>query len=168
MFPNVYRSSWSTDCAAENSRPRVVFWNQRGDQPSKIPVEKFSISRATVLGFLRFLVSAIWCEANKSNRRRKERPMLPRRQNVDGSAATPARLAQDVVAANMRAEVRARMRNWSIWIIWCQGSSRSKGCVMAYSKTRPARGEPTEQNLTCGGEILNRSVDSARFLACTR
>ena len=35
MFINVNRSSWSTDCAAENSKPRVMLRDQRGDQPSK-------------------------------------------------------------------------------------------------------------------------------------
>ena len=34
-FINVNRSSWSTDCAAENSKPRVMLRDQRGDQPSK-------------------------------------------------------------------------------------------------------------------------------------
>ena len=34
-FKNVYRSSCSTDGAAENSKPRVMLRDQRGDQPSK-------------------------------------------------------------------------------------------------------------------------------------
>ena len=32
---NVNRSSWPTDCAEENSKPRFMLQNQRGDQPSK-------------------------------------------------------------------------------------------------------------------------------------
>ena len=40
------------------------------------------------------------------------------------------------------AEVRARMHNW---LIRCRGSSLAIGCVMAHSKTRPARGESTKQ-----------------------
>ena len=34
-FINVNRSSRSTDCAAENSKPRIMLRDQRGDQPSK-------------------------------------------------------------------------------------------------------------------------------------
>ena len=34
-FINVDRSSWSTDFAAEDSKPRVMLRDQRGDQPSK-------------------------------------------------------------------------------------------------------------------------------------
>ena len=49
-----------------------------------------------------------------------------------------------------------------------QGSSRTIGCVMAHSKTRPAREKGTEQKSTCGGENLDHSVDSAQFLAFTR
>ena len=42
---NVNRSSRSTDCAAENSKPRFMFRDQRGDQPCKI--EKIArVSRA--------------------------------------------------------------------------------------------------------------------------
>ena len=35
-FINVNQSLWSSDCAAENSKPWVMLWYQRGDQPSKI------------------------------------------------------------------------------------------------------------------------------------
>ena len=42
-----------------------------GTDPAKF--EKILIFRAIRLGFLRFLVSAIRCEANRSNRRREER-----------------------------------------------------------------------------------------------
>ena len=37
--------------------------------------------------------------------------------------------------------------------ISCQGSSRTIGCVMAHSKTRNARREPTQQNQCMEGEI---------------
>ena len=46
-------------------------------------------------------------------------------------------------------------------------SSRTIGCVMAHAKTRPARGEPTQQKSAHGGGNLDRSV-VARFLAFTR
>ena len=39
---------------------------------------------------------------------------------------------------------------------------------MAHSKMLPASGEPTEQNSTCGGRNLDRSVHSARFLHVRR
>ena len=68
-------------------------------------------------------------------------------------------LALHVAATIARAEVRAQIQNW---LTWCQESSRAIGCVMAQSKTRPARGEPTEQNSTRGWGDLDRSVDSAR------
>ena len=87
--------------------------DQRGDQLSKI--EKISISRAIRLGFLRSPVSAIRYEANKSNRRREERPIESRAVKVLSDLLLRARgLAQHVPAANARAEVRARMHNWSI------------------------------------------------------
>ena len=44
-----------------------------GNNQAKI--EKISISQAIWLGFLRSLVSAIQCEANKSNLWREERPI---------------------------------------------------------------------------------------------
>ena len=114
--------------------------------------EKNSISRAIQLRFLRSLVNAIRCEANKSNRRRWERPVGSRAVKMLGDMWWRARgLAQHMAAANARAKVRARTHNWSIW---CQGSSRQRGCVMAHSKTLPARGEPNEQNSMCGGGIL--------------
>ena len=112
-FINVNRSSWSTDCAAQNSKPRVLLRDQHGDQPSKI--EKISISRAIRLEFLRSLVSAIRCEANKINRRREERPIGSRAVKMLRDLRRRARgPARHVAAANARAEVRARMHNWSI------------------------------------------------------
>ena len=87
--------------------------DQRGDQPSKI--EEISISRAIRLEFLRSLVSAIRYEANKINRRREERPIGSRAVKMLRDLRRRARgLAHQLAAANSRAEVRARMHNWSI------------------------------------------------------
>ena len=57
------QSSWSTDCAAENSKRRVMlrirkFGTNVGTNHAK--TEKISISRAIRLGFLRSLVCAMW------------------------------------------------------------------------------------------------------------
>ena len=51
----------------------LCFGTNVGTNQAKI--EKISISRAIRLEFLRSLVSAIRCEANKINRRREERPI---------------------------------------------------------------------------------------------
>ena len=75
-FINVVRSSWSTNCAAESSKPLVMLSSlgpTLGTKKAKF--EKISIFRAIQLWFLRSLVSTIWCEANKSNLRREERPI---------------------------------------------------------------------------------------------
>ena len=78
----------------------------------KAKFEKISISRAIRLGFLRSLVSAIRCEANKSNMRREERPIG---SHVVKMLRDLRRRARGLVAAaNARADVRARMHNWSI------------------------------------------------------
>ena len=142
----------------------LFFGTYVGTNQTKI--EKISISRAILLEFLRSLVSAIRCEANKINQRREERPIGSRAvkmlRDLRRRACGPAR---HVAAANVHTEVRAHIHNWSIW---CQGSSRTIGCVMAHSKMWPARGEPTEQKPTCAGGNLDYSVDSARFLAFTR
>ena len=128
--------------------------------------EKNSIYRAIRLGFLCSLVSAIRSKANKSIRRREERPNGSRAVKMLRDLLRRAHgLAQHVAAANAHTEVRACMHNWSIW---CQRSSRTIGCVMARSNMRHARGGPTEQTSTLGGGNLDRSVDSAWFLAFTR
>ena len=123
-FINVNRSSCSKDCATENPKPRDMLRDQPGDQPSKNWEIPGSISRAIRLGFLRSLVSPIRCEANKSFRRREERPIGSLAVKMFRDLLRRARgLAQHVEAANARAEVRARMHNWSTWY---QGSSHNR------------------------------------------
>ena len=77
MFHNVSRSSWSTDCEEENSKPQLgKLWGFRasvGTDQAKF--EKILISRVILLGYLRFLVSNIRCEAKKSKPLREERPI---------------------------------------------------------------------------------------------
>ena len=91
----------------------LCFGTNVGTNQAKI--EKISISRAIRLEFLRSLVSAIRCEANKINRRREERPIGSRAVKMLRDLRRRARgLARHVAAANARAEVRARMHNWSI------------------------------------------------------
>ena len=91
----------------------LCFGTNVGTNQAKI--EKISISRAIQLGFLRSLVSAIRCEANKINRRREERPIGSRAVKMLRDLRRRARgPARHVAAANARAEVRARMHNWSI------------------------------------------------------
>ena len=68
---------------------KLCFGTNVGTNQAKI--EKILISRAIQLGFLRSLVSAIRSEANKSNRRREERPVCSSCQNVEGPAAALAR-----------------------------------------------------------------------------
>ena len=72
-FINVNRSSGSTDCAAENSKLELCIGTNVGTNQAKI--EKMSISRAIWLEFLRSLVRAIRCEANKINLLLVERPI---------------------------------------------------------------------------------------------
>ena len=51
-FINVNRSSWSTDCVAEDSKPQVMLRDQRGDQPSTNWENlDFSSDSARVLAF---------------------------------------------------------------------------------------------------------------------
>ena len=141
----------------------LCFGTNVGTKLAKIQVEKISICRAILLGFLRSLVSAIQYEANKSSRRREEKPIGSHAFKILRDLWRHARgLAQHVAAANACAEVRARMHNW---LIWCQGSSRIISCVMARSNMRLARGE---QNSTRGGGNLDNSVDSAQILVFTR
>ena len=92
----------------------LCFRTNVGTNQAKI--EKISISRAILpLGFLRSLVSAIQCKANKINGRHEERPFGSRAvkmlRDLRGRALG---LAQHVAAANARAEVRAGMHNGSI------------------------------------------------------
>ena len=91
----------------------LCFGTNVGTNQAKI--EKISISRAIWLEFLRSLVSAIRCEANKINQRREERPIGSRAVKMLRDLRRRARgPARHVAAANARAEVRARMHNWSI------------------------------------------------------
>ena len=77
--------------------------------------EKISISRAILHGFLRSLVSAIQYVANNINLQREERPIGSRAVKILRNLLLRARgLAHHDAAANARAEVRARMHNWSI------------------------------------------------------
>ena len=88
----------------------LCFGADMGTNQAKI--EKISISRAILLGFLRYLVSAMRFEANKSNRWREERPIGSRAVKMLRDLRRRARgLAHHVAAANARAEVRARMHN---------------------------------------------------------
>ena len=65
--------------------------------------------------FLRSVVSAIQCETNEINRWREERPMGSRAVKMLRDLRRRARgLARHVAAANARAEVRARIHNWSL------------------------------------------------------
>ena len=89
------------------------FGTNLGTNQAKI--EKISISRAIGLEFLRFLVSAIRCEANKINWRRVERPIGSRAIKMVRDLWRRARgPARHVAAANARAEGRAHMHDWSI------------------------------------------------------
>ena len=91
----------------------LCFGTNVGTNQAKI--EKISISRAIWLGFLRSLVSAIRCEANKINLRREERLIGSRAVKMLRDLRRRARgLAHHVAAANALAEVRARMHNGSI------------------------------------------------------
>ena len=88
----------------------LCFGTNVGTNQAKIV--KISISRAIWLGFLRSLVSAIRCKANKSNWRREERLIGSRAVKMLRDLRRRARgLAHHVAAANARAEVRARMHN---------------------------------------------------------
>ena len=87
-------------------------WTNVGNNQAKI--EKISISRAIRLSRLEFLRSLRY-EANKINRRREERPIGSRAVKMLRDLRRRARgLAHHVAAANARAEVRARVHNWSI------------------------------------------------------
>ena len=121
--------------------------------------EKNSISRAIWFGFLRCLVSATRCEANKSTRYRKEISSLTVKMSRDLRWRAWRGLAQHTAAANARVEVRALMHNWSIW---CQGSSRTIGWVMVHSKTFLLAG-----NLHCKTQRVGGSRSFCRFrLVC--
>ena len=97
----------------KNQNLELCFGTNVGTNQAKI--EKISISRAIRFGFLRSPVSAIRCEANKNNRRRVDRPIGLRAVKMLGVLRRRARgPARHVAAANARAEVRARMHNWSI------------------------------------------------------
>ena len=89
---------------------------------NRAKIEKISNSRAIQLEFLHSLVSAIRCEANKSNWQREERPICSRAFKMLRDLLRRARgLAQHVEAANAREKVRARMHNQS----WAWASEKS-------------------------------------------
>jgi len=91
----------------------LCFGTNVGTNQAKI--EKISIPRAILFGFLRSPVSTIRCEANKNDRRRVEIPIGSRAVKMSRDLRRRARgPARHVAAANARAEVRARMHNWSI------------------------------------------------------
>ena len=71
-FINVNWSSWSTDCAAENSKPWVLLQDRRGVQTSK-NWENLNFLRDSAW-ILVFSSSAKRREANKSNRQCEEKP----------------------------------------------------------------------------------------------
>ena len=97
----------------ETRNVELFFGTDVGTNQAKI--EKISISRAILLEFLRSLVSAIRCEANKINRRRAEGPIGSRPVKMLRDLWRRARgLVHHVAAANARADVRARMQNWLI------------------------------------------------------
>ena len=154
----VLRKTWNLE---------LCFKINKGTNRAKIEKIRVSIFRAIRLELLRPLVSVIRCEANKSNLLPEERPSGSRTVQMLMDLLLNARgLAQHVAAAKTSApKWEPHMHNRSIW---CQGPPHTIGCVMAHSKTWPARGEPTEQNSTCGGGNVDRSVDSAWFLAFTR
>ena len=119
-FINVNQLSWWTNCAAENSKPQDMLRDQRGDSPSKIWIKQVGLvirSRASRLG-------------NKINWLHEERSVGVK-MLMDLVLRTRG-LAQHLAPANARAKVRAHTHNL---LIWCQGSSLTKGCVMAHSKS---------------------------------
>ena len=74
-------------------------------------IEKISISRAIWLEFLRSLVRAIRCEANKINLLHEERPIGLRSVKMLRDLLWRARgPARHVAVANARAKVRARLQ----------------------------------------------------------
>ena len=99
----------------KNSKPRVMLWDERGDQPSKTRENlDFSSNSARILALSSQRLSTIRCEANKSNRRREERPIASGSRAVKMLRDLRRHARGHVAAANARAEVRARMHNWSI------------------------------------------------------
>ena len=73
MFHKCQLIIQSTDYAAENSKTRVMLRDQRGDQPSKNGINlDFSSDSARILVFM---VSAVRCEAKRTDWRREERPI---------------------------------------------------------------------------------------------
>ena len=131
----------------------VMLRDQRRESlgTNRAKIEKILIYRAIGFGILHSLVNTTRCEANKNNWRREERPIGQCTVKMLRNLRRPARGLALLVAA----EVRARMHNWAIW---CKGSSRAVECVMAHSKTRPARGEQTQQNSAHGGGNLDCSI----------
>ena len=106
--PQIWTCFWA------RCRNKIPQGNQRGDQPSK-NWENLDFSSDSAR-FLRSLVSAIRCEANKIHWRREERPIGSRAVKMLRDLLRRARgLAHLVAAANARAEVTARMHNWLIW-----------------------------------------------------
>ena len=165
-------SYWSTDCAVVNFKPWVMLRDQRGNQPSKI--QKIWFSWAILLGFLRSLLSAVRHEANTiwATCRAKRGPSARTPSKCWGTCSgarsvSLLTLAQHVVAANVRAEVRARMHNWSIW---CQGSdwlvahnSLRDGSLENETCARGSRGNQQRKTQRVEGEILTRIVQSIQL-----
>ena len=90
----------------------LCFGTNVGTDQSKIEI--ISISRAILLGFVRSLLSAIRCQANKINQRREEGPIGSRTVKMLRTCSGARGPARHVAAANARAEVRASMHNRSI------------------------------------------------------
>ena len=145
---NINRSSRSKHCAAKRSNLELCSWTNVGTDKAKF--EKISISRAILLGFLRFLVRAIRCKANKGNRWREERPSgsCAVKMLSDLLHCCSARcLAQHVAAARARVFERSESA-YALKISTCKlGTDLAK--------------------LTREGGNLEFSCHSARFLAFT-
>ena len=91
----------------------LCFGSNVGTDQAKI--EKILIP-PILIEFVRPLVSAIRCEANKSNWWRRERPIgscAIKMLNWSDLLLCTGGLAQHVAAANARSKVRARMHDWS-------------------------------------------------------
>ena len=118
-FMNVNRSSGSTECAAESSKPRVMLWDQHMDSPSKNWENlNFSSDSAGLLAF----ASQRHVKIISTTSGAKRDPLARVPSKCWGTCCCARGPALHVAAANARAEVRARMHNRSIW---CQGSSRT-------------------------------------------
>ena len=164
-----YKSSRSTDCAAKNLKTRVHCYATGSTWGlTKRNLKKISIFRAIRLCFLRSLVSAIRSKLIRAPGGAKRDPLARAPSKCWGTCGGARAVVRSMWLPRTRAPKWEHVCTTGRYDV---KDRRKIGCVMAHSKMRPVRREPTEQNSTRrgGGNFIlqanqlgfSRSIGSA-------